>query len=125
MAMKLMIGLLVVIAVLGVMSGFQAWYSPSPWMKVQGAAAILISVNLLFITWQWGWGRPGFREAMFAFILISVAMLVGFMPRVFWPTQEVLGIGASGVSIILSIIAVILVLRWNRRQWVARGGTDS
>jgi hypothetical protein len=122
--MKVMIGLLVVIATLGVWGGFHAWYSPTVWLKIQGAAAFLMGVNLLFMTWLWSRASFSSGEApqfsYFPFILLSVAMLVNVLPGLFWPAQESLRIGASGLSIVLSAIAVILILRWNRRVWAAR-----
>ena len=121
--MKVTFGLLVVIAALGVWGGLQAWYLPSFWMRIQGASAILIGVNLLFMTWLWNrTSRTGDATHVpyFSFALLSVGMLVNVLPGLVWSAHETLAIGASGVSIVLSAIAVILILRWNRRVWAAR-----
>ena len=106
----------------GVWGGVQAWSAPSFWMRIQAAAAILASVNLLFLTWFWSRARPGSSEALFfpGMILLSVAMLINVVPSLLWPTREALAMGASAVCIILTAIAIVLVLRGNRRLWAAR-----
>jgi hypothetical protein len=120
--MKVMFGLLVVVAALGVWGGLQAWHLPSFGMRIQGASAILIGVNLLLMTWLWNRTSRTADATLvpyLSFALLSVGMLVNVLPGLVWPAQETLAIGASGVSIVLSAVAVILLLRWNRRVWAS------
>ena len=96
--MKRMIGLLVLVAALGVWSGVQAWSGPSFWMRIQAAAAILASVNLLFLTWLWSRARAGSSEALFfpEMILLSVAGPINVVPSLLWPTREASRSGPCG-----------------------------
>lgn len=126
MARKLTIGILVVFAALGVWGGVQAWYSPVSWMRIQGAAAFLMGITLLFMTWLWSratTGPAGVPQfSYFPLILPAVAILVSLLPGSFWPDRELLQIGASAFSIVLSAVALILILRWHRKLWAARMG---
>jgi hypothetical protein len=53
-------------------------------------------------------------------MLLSVSMLVGLLPRLFWPAGEPLQIGASAASIVLTIVVVFSMIRRNRKLRAAR-----
>ena len=120
--MNWMIWVLVLVAALGVWGGFRAWPSPSVGMTIQAAVAILISGNLLFMTWLWRRARPGSGDAVAlpSLILLSVSMLIGLIPRLVWPAYEELQITASAVSVVFTTFVVIAMFRRNRRLLAAR-----
>ena len=77
------------------------------------ALVVFIVCNLLFMGWYWYRARPGSqgRLLMPQLMLLSVAMLVGILPRVLWPSAERVKIAGSTVSIILTIAAMIVGVR--------------
>lgn len=119
--MKRMIWFVVLVAVLGVCAG--AWAGRSPvGMAIHAGVAIVVGGNLLFMTWLWRRARPGSGDALFlpGLILVQVAMLVGFVPRLIWPAHEGLQTGASVVSCVFMIAVVVWTRRRNRRLLAAR-----
>jgi hypothetical protein len=67
--------------------------------------------------WLWYRAIPGSgsRLGLPAQIVLSISMLVGILPRVLWPTAERLKISSSIASITLTIVAVVLGVRRQRR----------
>ena len=74
---------------------------------------VFIASNGLFIAWLWYRARPesGERTVLPMFLLLSISMLVGLLPRVLWPTAERVKIGGSIASIILTVLATIIGAR--------------
>lgn len=124
--MKRMIGVMLLFAALGAWAGAYASQSPSLAMKAQGAVAILFAANLLFATWVWSRARAGSIEAeSFPDIMvITAAMLVGLVPRLFWPDNDAVVIGAMTVSVVIIFYTVISSFRRNRRLRAARRVAD-
>ena len=119
--MKPVLGWAVVVAALGlalgIWGGIQAYESASLSSKTEAGLAIVIGCNLLFCLWLWYRARPGSGDAMAVPIiaLLSAAMLVGILPRVFWPADEGIHIAGSIASIIATTAVVIILLRRRRR----------
>ena len=85
--------------------------------NVELALVVFIGGNLLFMLWLWYRALPGSgpRLVVPAQIVLSISMLVGILPRVLWPTAERLKISSSIASIILTIVAVVVGVRRQRR----------
>jgi hypothetical protein len=112
--MKRVIGLVLVAAAVGVWAGIRSWPSES---TVQTGLAIVIGGNLLMCLWLWYRARPGSGDAMAlpGVVLLSAAMLIGILPRLFWPAAERLQIAASIASLSVSIVVLIAQFRRLRR----------
>ena len=65
-------------------------------MNSQAVLAIVIGGNLVLCLWVWYRARPasGAVKAMPVIALLMVAMLVGILPKLFWPAAE--GIHMAG-----------------------------
>jgi len=79
-------------------------------MNVEIALVIVISCNLVFTAWLWYRARSESDKlrSLPMLLVLSIAMLVGILPRVLWPEAERVKIGGSIASIVLSIVAMIL-----------------
>jgi hypothetical protein len=86
-------------------------------LNVELALVVIIGGNLLFMLWLWYRAVPGSgaRPVLPAQIVLSISMLVGILPRVLWPTAERLTISGSIASVILTIVAVVVGVRRQRR----------
>jgi hypothetical protein len=108
---------------LGIWAGF-ADSQPTA-MHVQRGLATLIGANFFLSLWLWVRAAPGSGDRRIAptTILLSAAMLVGILPRIFWPTLETLHIAASILSIAMSLTMLFMVIRQSRRR--RRSAADS
>jgi FtsH-binding integral membrane protein len=113
--MKRVIGLALVAAAVGVWAGIRAWPSGS---TVQTGLAIVIGGNLLMCLWLWYRARPGSGDAMVlpGVALLSASMLIGIVPRLFWPGAERLHIAASIASLIVTTGLLVTQIRQIRRR---------
>jgi hypothetical protein len=100
---------------LGVWSGFRAASHPSLAIAIYSGFAIVIGANLLLMTWLWFRSSPGSGDALVlpGLMLCSVSMLVGLLPRLYWPEHNMLGTVASILSAVLMLVTV---LWWRRKQ---------
>ena len=119
--MKRVLGWAVVVAALalavGIWGGIRALQSSSVSAKIETGLAIVIGSNLLLCVWLWYRARPGSGDAIFAPViaLLSASMLVGILPRVFWPADEGIRLVGSIASIIATTAVVIMLLRRSRQ----------
>ena len=119
--MNRVLGVAIVAAALGVWGGVRAWQSASVSGNIQAALAIVIGGNLILCLWVWYRARPGSGDAMVipTISLLSAAMLVGILPRVFWPAAEGIHIAGSIASLIVTTVVLIMQIR--RRRIRRRG----
>ena len=103
----------VVAAVFGFWAGVSAWHSTG----VLAGAAILIGGNLLFCVWLWRRAQPGSGDAMVlpTLVVLSAAMLLGILPRLFWPAAEGVQIAGSIAKVLVVTVLVVMQIR-NRRR---------
>jgi hypothetical protein len=115
--MKRIIGLTAVVAAVGFWAGFSAWRSASVMTNVQAGLAIVIGGNLLFCLWLWYRAQPGSGDAMVlpTLVVVSASMLLGILPRLFWPAAKGLQITGSIASIAVPTVLVIMQVRRRRR----------
>ena len=111
--MKRVLGVAIVAAALGVWGGVRAWQSASVAGNIQAGLSIVIGGNLVLCLWLWYRARPGSGDAMVmpVIALLSAAMLVGILPRVFWPAAEGIHIAGSIASIIVTTVVLIMQIR--------------
>jgi len=119
--MNRVLGVAIVAAALGFWGGVRAWQSASVSGNIQAALAIVIGGNLILCLWVWYRARPGSGDAivMPVITLLSAAMLVGILPRVFWPAAEGIHIAGSIASLIVTTVVLIMQIR--RRRSLRRG----
>lgn len=115
--MKRVLGLAVVAVAAGVWGGVRAQQSAAIVPGIQTWLAIVIGCNLVLCLWLWYRARPGSGDAMVVpgIALLSGSMLVGILPRVFWPASSGIHMAGSIASIILTIGVLIMQLRQIRR----------
>jgi hypothetical protein len=116
--MQRILGLTAVFAAaVGVWAGVSAWQSASVMENVQAGLAIAIGVNLLFCLSLWYRAQRGSGDAMVlpTLVLLSASMLLGILPRLFWPAAEGLHIAGSIASILVTAVLVIMQIRRLRR----------
>jgi hypothetical protein len=84
-------------------------------------AAVLAGSGLILMTWAWHRALPRSGDAIFLppQLLLSVAILLGVLPRLFWPKADDVQISGSIASIILATVSVVMSIRRMRR--VRRG----
>jgi hypothetical protein len=111
----------VVVAALGFWAGVSAYQSASFMTAIQMGSAMLFGGNLLLCLWLWYRAEPGSGDAMVVptLALLSASMLLGILPRLFWPTAERLHIAGSIVSVVVPAVVVIKQIR--RRRKLGRG----
>jgi len=114
----------VVIAALGFWAGVIAYPSASFMTGVQMGLAMLFGGNLLLCLWLWYRAEPGSGDAMVVptLVLLSASMLLGILPRLFWPTAEGLHTAGSIGSVVVPTVLVIMQVRRRRKL---SGGTRS
>jgi hypothetical protein len=107
----------VVAAVLGFWGGVSAWHSAGVGTNILAGAAILIGGNLLFCVWLWRRAQPGSGDAMVlpSLVVLSTSMLLGILPRLFWPAAENLQIVGSIASVLGVTVMAVMQIR-NRRR---------
>jgi len=115
--MKRILGLTAVAAAVGVWAGVSAWQSASVMANIQAGLAIVIGGNLLFCLWLWHRAKPGSGDAMVlpTVVLLSASMLLGILPRLFWPAAEGFQTAGSIASILVPTVLVIMQIRRRRR----------
>jgi hypothetical protein len=117
--MNRLVGLAAVVAaVLGFWAGVSAWQSPGGWTNLLAGAAILLAGNLLLFVWLWRRARPGSGDAM-VLPLVGVSsggMLLGILPRLFWPAAEDIQIAGSIASVLVVTVLLVIQVR-NRRKF--------
>jgi len=119
--MKRVLGVAFVVAALGVWAGVRAQQSPSVMAQAQPGLAILIAANFLLCLWVWYRARPGSGDAMVmpTITLLLASMLVGILPRVFWPAAT--GIHTAGSIVSVVVPTVLLVMQIRRRRNFRQG----
>jgi FtsH-binding integral membrane protein len=116
--MNRMLGLAAVVAaVLGFWAGVSAWQQAGVGTNILAGVAILIGGNLLLCVWLWRRAQPGSGDAMVlpTVVVLSAAMLLGILPRLFWPAAEGLQIAGSIASVLVMTVVVVIQIR-NRRR---------
>jgi hypothetical protein len=80
--------------------------------------AVFSAANLLLMVWVWIRSRPdsGDRLVLPAVLLGQTPLLVGILPKVFWPNSDRIQVAGSIASIILAIPAMVIGLRMIRRN---------
>jgi hypothetical protein len=126
--MKRVLGVAVVALAIGVWGGVRAWQSASVAVNSQAVLAIVIVGNLVLCLSVWYWARPGSGaiKAMPVIALLMVAMLVGILPRLFWPAAEGIHMVGSTARIILTTGLMVMqirriVIEIHRRRSLHRG----
>ena len=106
-------GAAIVVVALGVWGGVRAWQSASVGVDAQPGLAIVIGANLVLCLWVWYRARPGSgaARAMPVISLLMAAMLLGKLPRVFWPAAEGIHLAGSIASIIVTTVVSIMQIR--------------
>ena len=86
--------------------------------SVYTGLAVFSAANLLLMVWVWVRSRPdsGDRAVLPAVFLGQIPVLVGILPRVFWPNSDRIQLAGSIASIILVIPAMVISLRMIRRN---------
>jgi FtsH-binding integral membrane protein len=123
--MKRILGLTAVIAAgLGIWAGVSAWPSPGAGTTILAGGAILIGANLLFCLWLWRRAQPGSGDALVlpTVIVLSASMLLGILPRLFWPAAEGLQVASSIANML--IVTALLAVQIRRLRRLRRGRTS-
>ena len=87
-------------------------------------AVVLVSISLLAqgLWWRQVRRASGDTSVVVPVFAISVAMLIGVLPGLLWPTREVVQIVGSAVSILVTTVAMVVSMRriitWRRRAVV-------
>ena len=100
--------------ILGVWGGFRGWQSASVMLA---GLAFVIACNLLLCLWLLYRARPGSGDAMVlpTVALLSGSMLVGILPRLFWPEAEGLHLAGTIASAIVPTVLLTIQIRDRRR----------
>ena len=114
---KMMLGVAAVAGAIGVWAGLNASQSAAITTTVHAGLAVLIGGNLLLCSWLWWRAKPGSGDAMVlpTIILLSAVMLIGILPRLFWPTAEGLQMTAKVASSLILASVVVVQFRTRRR----------
>jgi hypothetical protein len=112
----MLLGALVAGAI-GVWAGFDGWQSGTPTMRVYAAVAVLTGGNLLFCSWLWWRAKPDSADAMVlpTLLLLSGGMLIGIVPRLFWPSAGGIHVAGSIASAVVVIAITVVQIRRRRR----------
>ena len=98
-----------------VWGGVRVWQSASVGADTQPDLAIVLGANLFLCLWVWYRARPGsgFVSAMAPVIaLLMAAMLLGKLPRVFWPAAEGIHLaGSIAGNIVITGLIVVQIRR--------------
>ncbi len=111
--MKRVLVVAAVALALGVWGGVRAWQSASVAVNSQAVLAIVIGGNLLLCLCVWYRARPlsGVAEMMPVIVLLMVAMLVGILPKLFWPAAEGIHMAGSIARMILTMGVIVTQIR--------------
>lgn len=127
--MKRVFGVAVVALAIGVWGGVRAWQSTSVPINKDAVLAIVLGGNLVVCLWVWLWARPrsGAVKAMPVVALLTVAMLLGVLPKLFLPAVDVIQIAGTIASLIvtasLSVVQIRRIVIENRRRRSFHHGT--
>ena len=115
-----LVGAAIVVVAIGVWGSVHAWQSGSVDVDAQPGLAIAIGANLVLCLWAWYRARPGSGAANFMAVLalLMAAMLLGKLPRIFWPAAEGLHVAGSIASIVVTTVVSLMQLRriWRWRS---------
>lgn len=106
---------------LGVWAGVRAGDSTALADAVEAGLAVTFGCILLLALWLWYRAAPGSGDAMVTpgLAVSSGAILVGLLPRIFWPNASWLHLAAWSVSISAMLVMLTVQIRRRRRL---RGG---
>lgn len=112
--MKRVLGVAVVALAIGVWGGVRAWPPASVAFTKDAVIAIVLGGNLVLCLWVWEWARPrgGAVKAMPLVALLTVAMLLGILPKLFWPAAD--GIDLAGTIASLTVTTGVSVMQIRR-----------
>jgi hypothetical protein len=126
--MKRVLGVAVVALAIGVWAGIRAWPSASGAVNKDTVIAIVLGGNLVLCVWVWYWARPraGAVKAMPFVALLTVAMLLGILPKLFWPAADGVHIAGTVASLIVTTGVTVTQIRRiaieiHRRRSLNRG----
>lgn len=76
-------------------------------------AVVLAGCGLMLMILAWHRARPGSGDAIFLppQLLLSFSILLGVLPRLFWPKADSVQISCSIASIILATVSVVMSIR--------------
>jgi hypothetical protein len=112
--MKRVLGVAVVALAVGVWVGVGAWQSGSIAVNSQTVLALLLGGNLVLCLSVWYWApRPGSGavKAMPFVALLTTALLLDKLPRLFWPSADGIHIAGWIASMILTTGLMVLQIR--------------
>ena len=122
--MKPMLGVAVAAVGFGLWAGFNGWSSPPILKTVNAGLSALIGANLLFCSWLLWRAKPGSGDATVLpmLIVLSVAILLGNLPRLLWPESDALRMAGSIACLLIVTIVLVVEMR-KRRRLRQRSGT--
>jgi hypothetical protein len=115
--MRRILPVALVAGALGVWAGVNGWESGTVATRVHGVLAVLVGGNLVFCAWVLRKAKPGSGEAIALPPLMfgMGAMLIGILPRLFWPSEGAIHLAGSLASVALMIIVVVVQIRHRRK----------
>ena len=115
--MKLLLPVAVVAGALGVWAGFNGWQSGAVRTTGHAVLAVLVGGNLLICSWAWWRAKPGSGDATVlpTLMLLSAAMLIGILPRLFWPSSDDMQVVGSTASAVIVIAIAMVQIRKRKR----------
>ena len=123
--MKPMLLAVLVAGATGLWAGFNFGRSGTVGTRIHAGLAVLIGANILFSAWVWWRANPGSGDAMVlpSVMLISAAMLIAILPRLFWPSNDGSHmIGSIAGALIVTSIAVARIRKRRRLRNHAKVG---
>jgi hypothetical protein len=89
---------------------------------VPAALAIAMAISLALWLERWFRAPPESATAAFAPVgaLLSISMLVGILPGVFWPDASAIRMAGSIASVLVATTAIVIAVR--RRRHLRAGG---
>ena len=115
----------VVAGAIGLWAGFNFGRSGTVATSVHAGLAVLVGAILLFSSWVWWRAKPGSGDAMVlpTVMFISAAMLLGILPRLFWPSTDGSHmVGSIASAVIMTFIAVVQIRKRRRLRDQVRAG---
>ena len=108
--MKLMLFVTAVAGAVGVWAGFSGWQLGVVRTTVEAGVTVLTGGSLLICSWAWWRAKPGSGDAMVSptLMLLWAGLLIGILPRLFWPSADnVHMVGSIASAVIVTAIAVV------------------
>ena len=111
--MKRVLGVTVVALAVAVWAGVRAWQSGSVAVNKDAVLAIVLGGNLVLCLWVWYWARPrsGAVKEMPVVALLTLAMLLGILPKLFWPAAEGSHFAGTIASLIVTTGVSVVQIR--------------